>query len=73
MTGGVWQVMKEAQPETVLMDTSIPVVRAGPPSPIFGVSLSLHDAALQVPEHGAGVEGDISSSDEEDEGEPARP
>ena len=40
MTGGVWQVMKEAQPETVLMDTSIPVVRAGPPSPIFGVSLS---------------------------------
>ena len=40
MTGGVWQVMKEAQPETVLMDTSIPVVRAGPPSPIFGVSMS---------------------------------
>ena len=40
MTGGVWQVMKEAQPETVLMDTSIPAVRAGPPSPIFGVSMS---------------------------------
>ena len=42
MTGGVWQVMKDAQPETVLMDTSIPAVRAGPPSPILGVSLSLN-------------------------------